>query len=172
MKNKEIAPILFRRLGSLCSVLLAWKLMFFLEFYLLGSYHHAAVQQGYPQSMAGREKKIPSFSPCALWPARVLFLILWPKRQFLCRFLQLSSSATRAAQSQRQEIQEQGKPWKFTPMWVTSLTSLPISLLLFTFQNSQVVAFSILFSFLLWSVGELGSSDLTESWLALDVSSF
>lgn len=73
MKNKEVAPILFRRPGTLCSVLLAWKMMFFLEFYLLGSYHNTAVQQGYPQSMAGREKKILSFSPCALQLAGVPF---------------------------------------------------------------------------------------------------
>lgn len=65
IKNKEIAPILFRRPGTLCSVLLAWKMMFFLEFCLLESYHNTAVQQGYPQSMAGREKNILSFSPCA-----------------------------------------------------------------------------------------------------------
>lgn len=171
IKNKEIAPILFRRPG-LCSVLLAWKMMFFLEFCLLESYHNTAVQQGYPQSMAGREKKILSFSPCAPACRGPFSWVSGQKDSFSPGFCS-------------SPVLQLGLPWvkgrryrsgenlgNSPPTWVTSLTPLPIYLLLFTFQNSQVVAFSILFSFLLWSVGELGSSDLTQSWLALDVSSF
>lgn len=118
---------------------------------------------GLPSAWLGeRKRKFWAFPVMLSGLQGSFFLILCPKRQLFSRFLQLSSSAPRAALSQSQE---RGKPWKLTRCLGHFFDSPPNPPTIVRFSEFSGSCF---FYFVQFSVVISGR----HSWVALDVSSF